>query len=133
MIFSLPENEQPDFCAEKIEEVKIANWIESKPDLKVIFTARAEKNLAQFTGMVCDKKLSHIGGEAELRRAICDILTADPRSNYRRDKCRDRLYYFSVDNANVTCWFDFDFEAAEEKTEIVEVLKIEFKPVRRDE
>ena len=74
-----------------------------------------------------------IGGEAELRRAICDILTADPRSNYRRDKCRDRLYYFSVDNANVTCWFDFDFEAAEEKTEIVEVLKIEFKPVRRDE
>ena len=44
-----------------------------------------------------------------------DVLQEDPRSNYRRDKCTDKLYFFTVDNVKVTCWFDED---------LAEVLKI---------
>ena len=54
----------------------------------------------------------------ERKEAIKDVLKEDPRSNYRRDKCTDKLYYFNVDNVKITCWFDDD---------IAEVLKVELE------
>lgn len=73
-----------------------------------------------------NQKLPHLSTVESLRRAIVDILRADPRSNYRRQKCVDRLYFFDVDSAHVTCWFDVDDEDPE--VEVVEVLKITYKP-----
>ena len=106
--------------AEIIEEVRIASWIVDKPDLQVTFTHRAEKNLAQLD----TEKLSHLTSVEAVRRAIADILRADPRSNYRRQKCADRLYYFDVDNVHVTCWFDISEDG---HSEIAEVLKVTLK------
>lgn len=37
--------------------------------------------------------------------AIIGILSADPRSVYRRTRCKDRLFYFTLDTADITCWF----------------------------
>lgn len=54
----------------------------------------------------------------EARRAIEAVLAADPRSVYRRKLCQDRLFYFTVDVAHVTCWFGDGF---------AEVLRV--KPV----
>ncbi|CAB4059529.1 TRMO [Lepeophtheirus salmonis] len=31
---------------------------------------------------------------------------ADPRSCYRKDKCSDKLYFFSHDGVHLTAWFD---------------------------
>ena len=105
------------------EEVRIASWIEKKPDLKVVFTTRAEKNLAQFESS--GRKLLHFSDVSSLRRSICDILSGDPRSVYRRRKCLDRLFYFNVDLANVTSWFDVNDD--DDRTEVAEVLKITFQ------
>ena len=45
----------------------------------------------------------------EARHAIEAVLSADPRSVYRRKLCQDRLFYFTVDTAHVTCWFGDGF------------------------
>lgn len=45
---------------------------------------------------------------SELKEAITSILSADPRSTYRRNSCSDRLYFFPLDNAHITCWFRDD-------------------------
>uniref|UniRef100_A0A8C0T0F6 tRNA methyltransferase O n=3 Tax=Canis lupus TaxID=9612 RepID=A0A8C0T0F6_CANLF len=45
----------------------------------------------------------------EARHAIEAVLSADPRSIYRRKLCQDRLFYFTVDIAHITCWFGDDF------------------------
>lgn len=34
------------------------------------------------------------------------MMTSDPRSNYRREKCKDKLYAFTLDNADV--WVEFE-------------------------
>jgi hypothetical protein len=108
-------------CKKSLDEVRIASWIVDKPDLHVTFTHRAEKNLAQLD----IDKLRHLSSVESVRRAICDILRADPRSNYRRQKCFDRLYYFDVDKVHVTCWFDTSEDG---NSEIAEILKVEIKP-----
>ncbi|XP_013368677.1 PREDICTED: nef-associated protein 1 isoform X2 [Chinchilla lanigera] len=51
----------------------------------------------------------------EAKYAIEAVLSADPRSVYRRKLCQDRLFYFTVDRAHITCWFGDGF---------AEVLKI---------
>ncbi|XP_040818970.1 tRNA (adenine(37)-N6)-methyltransferase isoform X3 [Ochotona curzoniae] len=51
----------------------------------------------------------------EAKCAIEAVLAADPRSVYRRQLCQDRLFFFTVDVAHVTCWFGEDF---------VEVLRV---------
>lgn len=91
----------------------VANWI-SNPQVKklqVRFTERALQQLDGFTADHSDKKelsLEHLENSAQLKASIVDILAADPRSVYRRQKCTDRLYYLTVDKAHVTCWFDED-------------------------
>jgi len=91
----------------------VASWIKHPPisDLTIAFSNRAYNNIAKFKvanrdlNLANDWHLSHIDPE-ELEQAITDVLKADPRSNYRRNKCSDRLYYFTIDNAHVTAWFD---------------------------
>lgn len=41
--------------------------------------------------------------------AIRAVLSADPRSIYRRTRCQDRLFYFTMDTADITCWFGDGF------------------------
>lgn len=65
---------------------------------------------------VCIYQLDMLSSPKEAKQAITDILRADPRSVYRRNCCRDKLYYFSIDTMNVTCKF-------EEST--VEVLRVD--------
>ena len=65
---------------------------------------------------VCIYQLDMLSSPKEAKQAITDILRADPRSVYRRNCCRDKLYCFSIDTMNVTCKF-------EEST--VEVLRVD--------
>uniref|UniRef100_A0A671WV11 tRNA methyltransferase O n=1 Tax=Sparus aurata TaxID=8175 RepID=A0A671WV11_SPAAU len=45
----------------------------------------------------------------EAAAAIRGVLSADPRSVYRRTRCRDRLFFFTLDTADITCWFGRGF------------------------
>ena len=92
-------------------DIQVPEWIDNKAEnLKVNFTPRALKDLQNIP-----METSTLGDQEALKEAIEDVLRADPRSNYRRDKCSDRLYYFGVDKVNITAWFDED---------IAEVLRI---------
>ena len=96
-----------------------AEWISNPPihKLDVSFTNKAEEQIQKFSAdsPIDDFKLKYIPNGRELKSAIVDILQADPRSTYRRKHCGDKLYYFTLDTAHVTCWFD------EEGVEVVRV------------
>jgi len=80
--------------------VRTPAWINNTADnLTVFFGERATKDLEGFPEE----------DRSKLRQTISVILSADPRSRYRREKCADRLYFFEVSNqAHVTVWFDED-------------------------
>ena len=101
--------------------VIVPDWIENSEEadkcckISVIFTPRSSKQLSNV-------KLNQLKTHQDLKEAIVDVLKEDPRSNYRRDKCSDRLYYFTVDCVKITCWFD---QNENDETVLSEVLKIE--------
>ncbi|XP_007890742.2 tRNA (adenine(37)-N6)-methyltransferase [Callorhinchus milii] len=103
----------------------VAAWVKESPvsSLDVRFTPYAEKDLEQFQAP--DKadpgktSLKHFQSIEEARSAIMAILSADPRSVYRRKQCQDQLFYFTLDSAHITCWFGGAF---------AEILRI--KPVK---
>ena len=41
-----------------------------------------------------------------IKQAIIHILQEDPRSVYRRNKCSKDPYKMSIDNLNITCFFE---------------------------
>lgn len=61
-----------------------------------VLTGLSEKDGPRF-------KFLHSPEEAVT--AIRGILSADPRSVYRRTRCKDRLFHFTLDTADITCWF----------------------------
>ncbi|KAM6941862.1 tRNA (adenine(37)-N6)-methyltransferase [Lycodopsis pacificus] len=106
----------------------IAGWIRQPPvsSLEVRFTPQAERELADFLP-------KHLSGPSESDRprfkflrspeeaaaAIRGVLSADPRSVYRRTRCRDRLFFFTLDTADITCWFGQGF------AEVLQVRPVE--------
>ena len=104
---------------EEAVDVIVPDWIEKNTEkadttscekISVIFTPRSSKQLSNV-------KLNQLKTHQDLKEAIVDVLKEDPRSNYRREKCSDRLYYFTVDSVKITCWFD--------DQNVSEILKIE--------
>eukprot|EP00066_Takifugu_rubripes_P021953 XP_011611219.1 PREDICTED: nef-associated protein 1 isoform X2 [Takifugu rubripes] len=96
----------------------IAGWIRAPPvgSLEVRFTPNAERELAEFlpsdfagSGETNKPKFKFLHSTEEAAAAISGVLSADPRSVYRRNRCRDRLFFFTLDTAHVTCWFGDGF------------------------
>lgn len=67
-------------------------------------------------------KFQFLKGPEEAVAAIKGILAADPRSVYRRTRCQDRLFFFTLDTADIACWFGDNF---------AEVVRV--KPVKSSE
>lgn len=103
--------ESSSTCSQK-SEIKSAKWISEAPisKLSVSITDRAKSQLQKFskTAENPDFRLKFLNSGEEALDAIRSILSEDPRSIYRRKKCGDSLYYFTVDVMHVTCWFDDD-------------------------
>ncbi|RVE76152.1 hypothetical protein OJAV_G00005630 [Oryzias javanicus] len=98
--------------------VEAARWIREPPvaSLDVRFTPQAESQLAEFLpahpsgASGGDRPRFHfLRSTDEAVAAIRGILSADPRSVYRRTRCTDRLFFFTLDSADVTCWFGENF------------------------
>lgn len=83
--------------------------------VKKSFQSEAEPDIVQPSN-VCIYQLEMLSSSEEAKQAIADILKADPRSVYRRNRCQDQLYHFSIDTMNVTCRFE---------ESVVEVLQVE--------
>nr|XP_027786853.1 tRNA (adenine(37)-N6)-methyltransferase [Marmota flaviventris] len=115
----------PPLCgarrADRAPHSVVPAWVREAPvaPLQVRFTPHAEKELGQLSSGgepgVDQPSFRYFQSAEEARRAIEAVLAADPRSVYRRKLCQDRLFYFTVDIAHVTCWFGDGF---------AEVLKI---------
>ncbi|KAM7419390.1 hypothetical protein PAMA_016494 [Pampus argenteus] len=124
-----PESSMDRPCYGEETYSTIAGWIREPPvaSLQVRFTPHAERELAEFLP-------THLSGSSESDRprfkflsssdeaaaAIRGVLSADPRSVYRRTRCKDRLFFFTLDTADITCWFGQGF---------AEVLQV--RPVER--
>lgn len=66
-------------------------------------------NCVVFIADIGQASFKYFQSAEEARRAIESVLSADPRSVYRRKLCQDRLFYFTIDMAHVTCWFGDGF------------------------
>ena len=99
----------------KIEEstetqVKVPKWVgDPEENLSVLFSTRAETDLDKLDMT----KLKWLKSKAELRSAVCDILSSDPRSVYRKTKCSDRMYFTSLDSVHVSAWYDPEIDGME--------------------
>ncbi|XP_034544665.1 tRNA (adenine(37)-N6)-methyltransferase [Notolabrus celidotus] len=106
----------------------IASWIREPPvgSLDVRFTPNAERELAEFLPAHLSgpsdrdrPQFKFLHGPEEAAAAIRGVLSADPRSVYRRTRCRDRLFFFTLDTADITCWFGRGF------AEVLQVRPVE--------
>ncbi|XP_036829331.1 tRNA (adenine(37)-N6)-methyltransferase-like [Oncorhynchus mykiss] len=94
----------------------IAGWIREPPvtSLEVRFTPHAERELGEFLAPINTEshdrpRFRFLRGPKEAAAAIRGVLSADPRSVYRRSRCKDRLFFFTLDTADITCWFGQGF------------------------
>ncbi|XP_037653718.1 tRNA (adenine(37)-N6)-methyltransferase isoform X2 [Choloepus didactylus] len=99
---------------------EVPAWVRAPAaPLAVRFTPHAEADLgrlgAEGAPDVGHTSFKYFRSADEAKHAIEAVLSADPRSVYRRKLCQDRLFYFTVDIAHITCWFGDGF---------VEVLRI---------
>ncbi|XP_030050321.1 tRNA (adenine(37)-N6)-methyltransferase isoform X2 [Microcaecilia unicolor] len=103
-------------------------WVRnsSVANLQVRFTPHSEAEIKQFKAAGSPdaaKSFRYCRSPEEMKHVITTILSADPRSVYRRKQCQDRLFYFTVDTAHITCWFGEEF---------VEVLQVKPLEASRD-
>ncbi|KAH9497387.1 hypothetical protein DERF_013382 [Dermatophagoides farinae] len=118
------EPEKPMIPEQKTEKL---GWIDGEivNEIQVDFTVRSLQQLSCFhpysfhgdNFSQCDHCFRLFHDENEAKKAIINLLQADPRSVYRRKKCIDRLYYFTIDSIHITAWFDIE-------SDMVEVIKI---------
>lgn len=62
-------------------------------------------NISTGLGENGGPRFKFLHSSEEAVTAVRGILSADPRSVYRRTRCKDRLFYFTLDTADITCWF----------------------------
>ena len=91
-------------------EVKVPKWVgDPEENLCVIFSTRAEKDLEKID----ISKFKWLKSRSELRSALCDILSSDPMSVYRKTKCSDRMYFTTLDSVHVSAWYDPEIDGME--------------------
>eukprot|EP00063_Salmo_salar_P075511 XP_014050346.1 PREDICTED: nef-associated protein 1 isoform X1 [Salmo salar] len=103
-------------CYDEEAYSTIAGWIREPPvtSLEVRFTPHAERELGEFLAPISAEsrdrpRFRFLRGPKEAAAAIRGVLSADPRSVYRRSRCKDRLFFFTLDTADITCWFGQGF------------------------
>jgi len=104
-------------------ELRVPQWAEPEAifqeGLRVVLTPRSQAHLDTiYEGGRFKECL--LESRDKFMTVLAELLAAEPRSRYRRDKCSDRLYFVELDGLHVTLWFD-----GEQGEEIAEVLRIQ--------
>jgi tRNA-Thr(GGU) m(6)t(6)A37 methyltransferase TsaA len=102
--------------------VHLPDWAQTQAiyeqGLNIRFTLRATKQLGSvFQGPRDSSAL--LKNSENFMKVLGQLLAAEPRSRYRRDRCSDRLYFVELDGLHVTAWFD-----EEDGQDVAEVLRI---------
>jgi len=105
----LPAFDAPSAEGETAASVFVPDWASptavKEGDLTVMLTARAKLQLDRcFAG--ARPKGALIQTQESMLRLVGEVLSGDPRSVYRRDKCSDRLYFVELDGLHFSVWFD---------------------------
>ncbi|XP_077106908.1 tRNA (adenine(37)-N6)-methyltransferase [Ranitomeya variabilis] len=91
----------------------VPKWVTDSPvpNLTVRFTPHSERELRRFKSPceLGEPSFRFFKSFEEAKYAIAEVLSADPRSVYRRNHCLDRLFYFNLDTIHVTVWFGDGF------------------------
>ena len=108
-------------CMAPTEGIRTADWLNDMPanPLQVQFTEKAQQQLSMFKCAADDVMstandvmntdnwhVDTLPSVDTVRQAIVHILQEDPRSIYRKNKCNKDPYKMSIDNVNVTCFFE---------------------------
>ncbi|EGD74781.1 hypothetical protein PTSG_12526 [Salpingoeca rosetta] len=85
----------------------IAPWVHDARlrELPVVFTDRAQADIA---ALVDAGQLQFFSSADTFKQAVLAILRADPRSSYRREKCREQTYAFTLDATDIIVKFEDD-------------------------
>ncbi|XP_073405820.1 tRNA (adenine(37)-N6)-methyltransferase isoform X1 [Dendrobates tinctorius] len=91
----------------------VPKWVTDSPvpNLTVRFTPHSERELRRFKSPyeLGEPSFRFFQSFEEAKYAIAKVLSADPRSVYRRNHCLDRLFYFNLDTIHITVWFGDGF------------------------
>jgi len=90
-------------CYDAIPGAFTPLWIDSERSVSVIrveIAASAESELQMLL-----PKLHFFESFEDIRAAIIEVLTLDPRSIFWRESCSDRRYGFCIDCLNICCEF----------------------------
>ena len=90
-----------------LDGIRTADWLNNPPanTLQVQFTEEAQQ---QLSTLKCAGDVISNGSNWQvdsIQQAIVRILQEDPRSVYRRNKCKSDPYKMTIDDVNVTCIF----------------------------
>lgn len=96
-----------------IEGIRTANWLNNPPanPLEVQISEEAQQQLSMLqhaTDDVMNTKghVDSLCSVSAIKQALIHILQEDPRSVYRRNKCSKDPYRMSIDNLDITCFFE---------------------------
>ena len=102
------------------DDIKKADWLrdanEENAKFRVFFTPTAIKGLKDAFARI-PSDVPQPESVSDTKRLIENVLREDPRSVYRKTKCREMLYFSTVCGLHVTSWFDDD-------DRVVTVMKI---------
>ena len=92
--------------------VRFPDWVDNdkRPfESRIVYTSEAQADLERICeGGEGGEQLRMLSGAEEVRRAIREVLQAEPRSYFRRQqmaKGENLVYLFTVDNLNIRCQY----------------------------
>ncbi|KAL0490813.1 Nef-associated protein [Acrasis kona] len=103
--------------------VSYPSWIEQPPVSPIEDITFTEQAIKQLEECCNDAKhpLKFYKDWHDVRDAILEVLRLDPRSTYRRKKCQDKIYYFHIDELNVSVDIKDDVETNKTKAIVTKV------------
>jgi len=104
----------PDYDC--VKDSVAPQWITAPPRTLLSAIKFTEEALTQLQSFL--PKLQHYSSLEEVKKAIEEVLTQDPRSVYWKKKCVEETYGFCIDVLNVLCMFD-------DETKVVTVTGVE--------
>lgn len=116
-----PHQLHRDFRAHQ-KPIELPTWAQAPSIYENNLTIRLTQRAANQLDSIFKQnppKASLLTTPSRFLEVLWQLLAAEPRSRYRRDKCSDRLYFVQLDGLHITAWFDDD-----NGTELAEVLRI---------
>ncbi|XP_041119790.1 tRNA (adenine(37)-N6)-methyltransferase isoform X3 [Polyodon spathula] len=105
----IPDYDSPKGRRNPLDTVESANQDQAEPMAVVNDSEKKNTMKRDVLSELGKPNFRYLKSADEAKAAIKGVLSADPRSVYRRTRCQDQLFYFTLDTAHITCWFGEGF------------------------